>query len=101
MSSHWNSDLAVLDIGEIVEDGTDVIVATFVPTDESIAAWEQRVEVLNTEARAWRQLRAVEKAKLMAECCGAILTEAGSAEDGEWWTCSACGKRHFLDYETF
>ena len=100
MTNPWRCELAVLDIGEVVEDGTDVIVATFIPTPESIAAWEERVTVLNAEARAWQQLRSAAIAKFSADCCRGGIAQAGADSDGEWWVCQTCGKRHLLDYAT-
>lgn len=56
--SAWEHDLAVLDLGEIVIEDTEIVVATFDLTDEAIEAWQDRVAILNVEARRWRELQA-------------------------------------------
>lgn len=58
MSGVWDHDLAVLDVGEIIDEETMELVASFVPTDEAVEAWEDRVAVINDYAREQRELLA-------------------------------------------
>ena len=51
----WSQfNLIVLDLGEVQDEETGEILATFDPTDEAIAAWEDRAALLNQLAAEHR-----------------------------------------------
>lgn len=50
--------LMVLDLGEVIEDETGRLVASFDPTPENIQEWEERVTIINEWVEADESLMA-------------------------------------------